>query len=87
LLCHGIVCVVGRMRDLILQLSKSSIYSTKPEGIGILLITLFSVLLFDESLSLLKIAGLTTLVIGIVLIKSGTQKKASSKQEVAHAAV
>ncbi|MDR8242729.1 multidrug transporter subunit MdtJ, partial [Acinetobacter baumannii] len=24
---------------------------------------------------------------GIVLIKSGTQKKASSKQEVAHAAV
>ena len=57
------------------------------EGIGILLITLFSVLLFDESLSLLKIAGLTTLVIGIVLIKSATQKKASSKQEVAHAAV
>ncbi|MHB6327732.1 hypothetical protein ACYBM4_27980, partial [Klebsiella pneumoniae] len=32
LLCHGTVCVVGRMRDLILQLSKSSIYSTKPEN-------------------------------------------------------
>ncbi|PBQ57587.1 PTS fructose IIA subunit, partial [Escherichia coli] len=31
LLCHGMVCVVGRMRDLILQLSKSSIYSTKPK--------------------------------------------------------
>ncbi|OXM17897.1 hypothetical protein CBI35_23340 [Pantoea sp. AV62] len=30
MLCHGMVCVVGRMRDLILQLSKSSIYSTKP---------------------------------------------------------
>ncbi|PVZ90985.1 hypothetical protein B4U29_11420, partial [Klebsiella pneumoniae] len=29
-LCHGTVCVVGKMRDLILQLSKSSIYSTKP---------------------------------------------------------
>ncbi|TXW30833.1 PTS fructose IIA subunit, partial [Klebsiella pneumoniae] len=28
---HGMVCVVGRMRDLILQLSKSSIYSTKPK--------------------------------------------------------
>jgi PTS system fructose-specific IIB component len=27
LLCHGMVCVVGKMRDLILQLSKSSIYS------------------------------------------------------------
>ncbi|MDX7456821.1 aldehyde dehydrogenase family protein, partial [Klebsiella pneumoniae] len=26
----GMVCVVGRMRYLILQLSKSSIYSTKP---------------------------------------------------------
>ncbi|TFZ65352.1 PTS fructose IIA subunit, partial [Escherichia coli] len=32
-LCHGTVCVVGKMRDLILQLSKSSIYSTKPPGI------------------------------------------------------
>ncbi|MGU5906371.1 hypothetical protein ACV1EQ_26725, partial [Klebsiella pneumoniae] len=31
LLCHGTVCVVGKMRDLILQLSKSSIYSTKPK--------------------------------------------------------
>ena len=30
LLCHGTVCVVGKMRDQILQLSKSSIYSTKP---------------------------------------------------------
>ncbi|MCD4086986.1 hypothetical protein KX382_24485, partial [Escherichia coli] len=30
LLCHGTVCVVGKMHDLILQLSKSSIYSTKP---------------------------------------------------------
>ncbi|MBK3268213.1 ankyrin repeat domain-containing protein, partial [Klebsiella pneumoniae] len=26
------VCVVGKMRDLILQLSKSSIYSTKPRN-------------------------------------------------------
>ncbi|WP_239005641.1 MFS transporter, partial [Salmonella enterica] len=31
----GTVCVVGKMRDLILQLSKSSIYSTKP-GIGLI---------------------------------------------------
>ncbi|EED3228865.1 hypothetical protein T116_004487 [Salmonella enterica subsp. enterica] len=28
------VCVVGRMRDLILQLSKSSIYSTKPGAVS-----------------------------------------------------
>ncbi|MGC4564942.1 hypothetical protein ACPXBH_23220, partial [Enterobacter hormaechei] len=27
----GTVCVVGKIRDLILQLSKSSIYSTKPK--------------------------------------------------------
>ncbi|WP_446717790.1 Ldh family oxidoreductase, partial [Escherichia coli] len=32
LLCHGTVCVVGKIRDLILQLSKSSIYSTKPHA-------------------------------------------------------
>ncbi|MGI4932672.1 hypothetical protein ACRXCY_14485, partial [Escherichia coli] len=29
----GMVCVVGRIRDLILQLSKSSIYSTKPSRV------------------------------------------------------
>ncbi|WP_290503278.1 multidrug/spermidine efflux SMR transporter subunit MdtJ, partial [Leclercia sp. UBA5076] len=57
------------------------------EGIGILLITLFSVLLFDESLSLMKMAGLTTLVAGIILIKSGTRKPAKSRAEVTHAAV
>ncbi len=36
--CHGTVCVVGKIRDLILQLSKSSIYSTKP---GIVPVTHF----------------------------------------------
>ncbi|RRY35028.1 PTS fructose IIA subunit, partial [Klebsiella pneumoniae] len=34
LLCHGTVCVVGKMRDLILQLSKSSIYSTNPQDVA-----------------------------------------------------
>lgn len=33
MLCHGPVCVVGRMRDLILPFSKSSIYSTKPKDV------------------------------------------------------
>ncbi|EJF30519.1 multidrug efflux system protein MdtJ [Enterobacter sp. Ag1] len=47
------------------------------EGIGILFITVFSVMLFDESISPLKILGLTTLVIGIALIKSGTREKKS----------
>ncbi|MBJ3816171.1 multidrug/spermidine efflux SMR transporter subunit MdtJ [Shimwellia pseudoproteus] len=45
------------------------------EGIGILFITVFSALLFNESLSVVKIIGLLTLVVGIVLIKSGTQPK------------
>ena len=56
------------------------------EGIGILLITLFSVLLFDETLSTMKIAGLTTLVAGIVLIKSGTRKPTKQPKEQTHAA-
>ncbi|HBV40209.1 MAG TPA: multidrug/spermidine transporter subunit MdtJ [Erwinia sp.] len=42
------------------------------EGFGVLCITLFSVLLFDESLTLMKVAGLATLVTGIALVKSGT---------------
>ncbi|AKL38858.1 multidrug transporter [Klebsiella oxytoca] len=57
------------------------------EGIGILLITIFSVLLFDETLSTIKIAGLVTLVAGIVLIKSGTQKAVKPGKEKAHATV
>lgn len=57
------------------------------EGIGILLITLFSVLLFDETLTTMKMAGLSTLVVGIVLIKSGTRKTAVLKKEPTHATV
>ncbi len=57
------------------------------EGIGILLITLFSVMIFDETLTTMKIAGLTTLVAGIVLIKSGTRKPAKQQKEQTHAAV
>ncbi|NIF31951.1 multidrug/spermidine efflux SMR transporter subunit MdtJ [Enterobacter sp. Cy-643] len=61
------------------------------EGIGILFITLFSVMLFDEPISPLKILGLTTLVIGIALIKSGTRDKKSrpvmSKKGDHHAVV
>lgn len=53
------------------------------EGIGILFITLFSVLLFDESISLLKIIGLTTLVVDIALIKSGTSAKKILKPQTA----
>lgn len=53
------------------------------EGIGILLITVCSVLWFDESLTVMKVAGLTTLVVGITLIKSGTRKA----KESAHAAL
>lgn len=59
------------------------------EGIGILLITLFSVILFDESLTLMKGMGLAVLVAGIVLIKSGTRKAAVKRNhtEVEHVAV
>ncbi|WP_016590019.1 multidrug/spermidine efflux SMR transporter subunit MdtJ, partial [Yersinia pestis] len=44
------------------------------EGIGILIITIFSVMWFGETLSPLKIAGLVTLIGGILLVKSGTRK-------------
>ncbi|MBK5072829.1 multidrug/spermidine efflux SMR transporter subunit MdtJ [Budviciaceae bacterium CWB-B4] len=44
------------------------------EGVGVLLITAFSVLLFGEEISVVKAVGLTVLLLGIILIKSGTQK-------------
>lgn len=57
------------------------------EGIGILFITLFSVMLFEESLSLTKILGLITLVVGITLIKSGTRTVKSHTRRAHHAGV
>lgn len=45
------------------------------EGIGIVLITIFSVQLFGEPLSPMKIAGLAVLIAGIMLIKTGTTQK------------
>ncbi|MBI6547302.1 multidrug/spermidine efflux SMR transporter subunit MdtJ [Xenorhabdus lircayensis] len=44
------------------------------EGIGILFITAFSVLWFDETLSLMKMGGLALLIAGIALIKIGAKK-------------
>ncbi|WP_340610247.1 multidrug/spermidine efflux SMR transporter subunit MdtJ [Xenorhabdus bharatensis] len=44
------------------------------EGIGILFITAFSVLWFDESLSPMKVGGLSLLIMGIALIKAGAKK-------------
>lgn len=49
------------------------------EGIGILIITTFSVLLFDESISVMKVIGLVTLIAGIAFIKSGTRSKQERK--------
>ncbi|MBS9424452.1 multidrug/spermidine efflux SMR transporter subunit MdtJ [Photorhabdus caribbeanensis] len=49
------------------------------EGVGILFITVFSVMWFDESLSLMKVGGLALLITGIMLIKSGTRKAAVKK--------
>ncbi|EFE95015.1 multidrug/spermidine efflux SMR transporter subunit MdtJ [Serratia odorifera] len=48
------------------------------EGIGILFITLFSVMWFDEPISALKVAGLAILIVGILLVKSGTRKATDS---------
>ncbi|BDH45783.1 spermidine export protein MdtJ [Salmonella enterica subsp. enterica serovar Choleraesuis] len=56
------------------------------EGIGIIFITGFSVMLFGESLSPMKVMGLLALIGGIVLIKSGTSPK-QSKGEVQHGSV
>ncbi|WGL99563.1 multidrug/spermidine efflux SMR transporter subunit MdtJ [Arsenophonus sp. aPb] len=47
------------------------------EGIGVIFITVFSVLLFNESLAPMKIIGLALLIVGIALIKSGTKKTSS----------
>ncbi|OTA19997.1 spermidine export protein MdtJ [Xenorhabdus beddingii] len=48
------------------------------EGIGILFITTFSVVWFNESLSLMKMAGLVLLMAGIALIKIGSKKASGS---------
>ncbi|MDD8538981.1 hypothetical protein LAW96_22780, partial [Escherichia coli] len=56
------VCVVGKIRDLILQLSKSSIYSTKPfAALGELTAAAFNVennlQLLEASITLAQVHG------------------------------
>ncbi|MBT0727214.1 multidrug/spermidine efflux SMR transporter subunit MdtJ [Rosenbergiella australiborealis] len=53
------------------------------EGIGIILISLFSLGLFNESLSGYKLLGLTLLILGITLIKFGSRIKDPQQDEVA----
>ncbi|UVK79146.1 MAG: multidrug/spermidine efflux pump membrane subunit MdtJ [Sodalis sp. Ffu] len=48
------------------------------EGVGILFITLFSVIWFDEPISMIKLMGLMMLVTGIVMLKSGIRKACGS---------
>ncbi|GKX54815.1 spermidine export protein MdtJ [Leminorella grimontii] len=58
------------------------------EGVGVVLITLFSALIFDEAISPMKALGLGTLLLGIMLIKQGTRvaKTQGNKRESNHAA-
>ena len=52
------------------------------EGVGIILISLFSLWLFDESLSTAKLIGLILLISGIALIKIGTCSDDTQSKEV-----
>lgn len=52
------------------------------EGFGALIITFFSVMYFQEHMSVMKAAGLILLLIGIGLVKSGTHKPESKKENV-----
>ncbi|AHA64904.1 Quaternary ammonium compound-resistance protein [Shigella dysenteriae 1617] len=55
--------------------------------LGLAIATEITGTLSMKCLSLMKIAGLTTLVAGIVLIKSGTRKARKPELEVNHGAV
>lgn len=44
------------------------------ESLGLVLISIFSALLFAEPLNLTKILGITAIVIGIVLLEAGTDE-------------
>lgn len=61
LLCHGVVCIIRIMRDLILPLGKSSIYSTNPEMDADPLT--FSTLIFTVALYALVIFGLVKMAL------------------------
>ncbi|MCO6523578.1 MAG: multidrug/spermidine efflux SMR transporter subunit MdtJ [Candidatus Schmidhempelia sp.] len=49
------------------------------EGIGTFFITIFSIILFNESMNWVKALGLLTLLLGLSLVKSGTSMKVISK--------
>lgn len=45
------------------------------ESLGLVLITIFSMILFSEPLGLMKIIGMLVIVAGIILLEMGTVKK------------
>lgn len=48
------------------------------EGVGIVLITIVSALLFNEHLGIFKAISLSLIIVGILLIKSGTISKSET---------
>lgn len=50
------------------------------ESLGLVLISLFSALLFFEPLSLMKILGIATIIAGILLLETGTCEPAHTPE-------
>lgn len=58
----------------IVKIPLSTAYATW-EGVGLVAITIIGCLLFKESLSAAKLLGITTILLGIFLLKNGTTHK------------
>ncbi|MBG6244132.1 multidrug/spermidine transporter subunit MdtJ [Candidatus Symbiopectobacterium sp. 'North America'] len=71
---YGMIALSYLLLSIAIKLVAMGVAYALWEGIGIIFITLFSVMLFDESLSVLKVIGLVTLLVGILLVKWGVRK-------------
>jgi spermidine export protein MdtJ len=52
------------------------------ESLGLVLISLFSALLFAEPLSLMKVVGIVTIIAGILLLETGTDESEHASEGV-----
>ncbi|AUZ04024.1 MULTISPECIES: multidrug/spermidine efflux SMR transporter subunit MdtJ [Vitreoscilla] len=74
-LMYGLICASYMLLSVAVKRIPLGVAYALWEGVGIVCITVLSVFLFGESMSILKIVGLGLLMLAILLLKSGTSPK------------
>ena len=80
-LMYGLICASYVLLSLAVKRIPLGVAYALWEGVGIVCITVLSVVLFGESMSIMKTLGLGLLMLAIMLLKSGTSPKTDAAEQ------